>query len=148
MAGVFNDKEMKLIPNPACLHFFKSKSPDPDLTTNLFVYQHMKTNKFLLARWIGMNVFLPIVDLGLEPTLDDDIVASYFVYCHPQAAASIEEKLKQAKDYQNKNREELEDDKRTMRAKILRDEFNIKVPDEDGTCYLPPGLVGSEHTCG
>ena len=102
----------------------------------------------MLARWIGQNVFLVILELGLEPTLDDEIVESYFTYCHPQAAKSIKDGLKTAKDNQVKNREELEDDKRTMRAKILRDEFHIKVPDEDGACYLPPGLVGADNTCG
>jgi hypothetical protein len=145
MVGVFDDKQMKLIPNPACLHFFKSKAPDDQLRDNLFVYQHQETKKFIVAKWIGGDVFLPVVDLGLEPTLDDEIVQQYFVYCHPQAAMTIRQGLKQAKDNQQASSEDLEYEQRIMRAKILQDEFHIKVSDEDGTCYLPTGLVGSEN---
>ena len=145
MIGVYNDNDYKLIPNPACLHFFKSKAPDESMKTNLFVYQVVESGKFMLAKWIGGDVFFPVLELGLEPLLDDDIVDKFFRYCHPQSAMTIREGLKQAKDNQQQNNEELQDDKRTMRAKILRDEFHIKVPDEDGTCYLPIGLVGSEN---
>lgn len=147
MVGVFNDNQMKLIQNPACLHFFKSKAPDDDLKANLFIYQHQETKKFMLARWLGGDVFIPILDLGLEPTLDDAIVDQYFKYCHPQAAKTIGQGLRQAQDNQQSLNEDLENEKRTMRARILRDEFHIKVPDHDGTCYLPTELVGMENAC-
>ena len=145
MVGVYNDKEYKLIPNPACLHFFKSKAPDESLKKNLFVYQHVESRKFMLAKWIGGDVFFPVLELGKEPLLNDDIVNAFFNYCHPQAAETVRQGLVKAKNNQLTNSEELENDKRTMRAQILRDEFKIKVSDEDGTAYLPTGLVGSEN---
>ena len=147
-AGLWSDKKYKLIPNPGCLHFFKSKAPDEDLKINVFVYLNMKTNKFMVARWISMNMFIAILELGLEPTLDDDIVDSYLQYCYPKSTRSNRAAMKEAHDNQIEQEEELEYEHRTSRAKILRDEFHVKVPDEDGCAHLPAALVGSENTCG
>ncbi len=102
----------------------------------------------MVARWISMNTFIAILELGLEPTLDDEIVFSYLQYCFPKSTKSDVLAMKEANDNQIRQDEELEHEHRTSRAKILRDEFHIKVPDEDGTAHLPPALVGTENTCG
>ena len=148
MVGLWNSETMKQIQNPGCLHFFKQKAPDEDLRTNVFVYLLVKKNKFMVARWISDNLFLPIVELGSEPVLSDEVVAAYMLYCYPNAGPSVGVGLKEAHDNHIALEEEHEHEKRTIRAKILRDEFHVKVPDEDGCAHLPIGLVGSENTCG
>ena len=148
MVGHWDDKKYRLIPNPGCMEFFRSRAPDEDLRTNVFVYQVVRKNEFVVARWISDDLFIPITSMGSNPVLNDEIVMAYLSYCYPERAPDMAKALKQAKDNQIDLEESHEQDKRETRAKILRDEFHIKVPDHDGTCHLPVGLVGTENTCG
>jgi len=141
MAGVFRDDEMQIIEHPGCLDYFRSHAPNEDLRTNLFVYRHMKSLKFMLARWIGGSVFLPILELGSAPVLNDEIVATYRAYCHPNSVKSPVEALREARDNEIHQSEEYEHEHRETHAKLLRDECGIKVPDHDGTAFLPVGAV-------
>lgn len=141
MAGVFRDDEMQIIEHPGCLDYFKSHASDTVLQDSLFVYRHLKSLKFMLARWIGQPVFLPILELGVEPILNDEIVAAYRAYCHPGSVPSAGTALREARDNEIRESEEYEHEHREMRAKLLRDECGIKVPDRDGTAFLPVGAV-------
>ena len=138
--GVFNDDKMKLIPNPACLQYFKSKAPDENMRTNLFVYQHMESKNFMLGSWVGGDIFMPILELGKEPLLNDDVVAAYTRYCHPESAQDLTEGLREAKSNQRRLDEDFQYNNRTERARQVRDELGIRVRDEDGCAFLPPGM--------
>jgi hypothetical protein len=142
MTGVFNPAEMRMIPNPGCLHYFKSRAPDT-FKTDLFVYQHMRTKKFLLARWFADTVFDVILELADDLQLNDDIVTQYRNFCHPQSAPSLVKGLKEARNNHLQAEDDYEYEKRSIRAKLMRDEFGIKMPEDDGCVYLPPAIFGS-----
>ena len=144
-SGVWNDNTMKLMPNPGCLHFFKSKAPDENMRTNLFVYQHMETNKFMLAQWLGGDVFIPILEMGDEPLLDDEIVANYMAYCYPNSRQDLVQGLRDAKNNQRRLDEDFQQNNREERARDLRDNYGYKMPDQDGCAFLPPELVGNKQ---
>lgn len=144
MAGVWDPNQMQMCENPGCLAFFKSHAPDATLRDTLFVYRHMKTLKYMLARWIGEPIFLPILELGAEPILTDDIVLRYRQYCHPELGKSVKEAIREAQDNQIRQCEESDDENRRNQARCMRDDFGIKVPDTDGRAYLPASVVGSD----
>ena len=144
MAGVWDPSCMKLMPKGVgCLDSFRAKACDDVLRATLFVYQHMKSGKYMLARWLmEHHVFLPILELGDEPLVSEDAMTRFRQYCYPQARESMTVAVQQAADNQRKLDEELEHDRRESRAKILRDENGIAVPDTDGRVFLPPGVLG------
>jgi hypothetical protein len=143
MVGVFDPNRMKLFPGAGCLQYFRSHAPNDDIRKGLFVYRHMDTEKFMLAWWIGQSVFIPILELGAEPVLNDEVVKRYRQYCHPQDAEQAEAALKKAHDNEISLVEEMEYKARETRAQMLRDYAGIKGLPEDGTIHLPEEVLAN-----
>ena len=127
--------------NLECLKVFRSRTNDPVLLATLFVYEHMQTGKFILARWIGEPVFLPILELGDTPHLTEEALLRFRQYCHPQAQETAAAAVKQAADNQQRLDEDLDHERREQQARLLRDEAGVKVDDRDGRVFLPAGVL-------
>jgi len=142
MAGFWDDQCMKRhSDNLECLNVFRSRTNDPVLRSTLFVYEHMQTGKFILARWIGEPVFLPILDLGDTPRITEEALLRFRQYCHPQAQETAAVALRQAADNQQRLDEDLDHERREQQARLLRDEAGVKVDDSDGRVFLPAGVL-------
>jgi hypothetical protein len=110
----------------------------------LFLYQHMRTETFILARWLNEHhVFLPLLDLGAEPYLNDEIVAKFLAIVHPAPEQTAEVALQRAADNERRQAEALDNERKEVRAQMLRDECKIKVKrgDVDGTVFAPTGAL-------
>ncbi len=143
MVGVWKPDEMKLLPGcPECLRWFRSKASDETFRDTLFVYQHMKSGKFMLGRWLReYHVFLPVMELGLTPVLNDEIVGKFLSIVHPAREQTAGAAMKQAASNQSRQDEEHDAENREIRAEILRDEYGIKADDRHGGIFLPAGLL-------
>src|SRR5512136_1036746 len=118
MAGVWDPNQMQLCENPGCMAFFRSRAPDDTLRDTMFIYRHMKTMKYLLARWLmEKSVFLPILELGDKPVLTEEIVAQFIQYCHPEGQKTAVEALREASDNQIRQCEESDDENRRNQAR-------------------------------
>ena len=143
MVGVWNAECMKLLPGcPECLHWFRSKSSDETFRATLFVYQHMTSKKFMLGRWLREHhVFLPVMELGAEPKLTEEIVAKFLSIVRPAPEQTAAVALKEASDNQQRQDEDHDAENREIRAQLLRDECGIKTDDRDGRVFVPAHLL-------
>jgi len=143
MAGVWDSNLMQYCDNPGCLAWFKSQAPESALRESMFVYKHLRTNTFMLARWLReWHVFYPVMEIGETPVLNDAVVAKFRSIFYPEAAQTAEVALKQASDNQRRDTEDFHAERREIRAKVLRDAHGIRVRHEDGRVFAPAGLLG------
>lgn len=140
MAAYYLPKMYEILQGrPACMDFFESRAPET-MKKRLFMYRHRLSGAFILAAWItNHGVFDPIIQVpGKDvPALDAATVEKFLQAVHPQGSSDIEKVVLDGIKEQGRQDEEMTQERVGNRAKILRDEFNVRTPVENATVLLP-----------
>lgn len=143
MVGVWDPNRMQLIQGtPECLRWFRKNATDKTFGECLFLYRVIHKNLFMLGRWLAeRSVFLPVMEIGPEPVLNDEVVARYLSIVRPRPEQTAQVALKQAADNQSRMDEDFRNERAEIKAKLLRDECGIKADPDDGSIFLPADVL-------
>jgi hypothetical protein len=143
MVGVWDPNRMQLVPGtPECLRWFRKNATNKTFGECLFLYRVIHKNLFMLGRWLAeYKVFLPVMEIGAAPVLNDDVVAEYLAIVRPRPEQTARVAIRQAADNQSRMDEDLRNERADIKAKLLRDECGIKADPEDGSIFLPPDVL-------